>query len=89
MTVNLRVTPNSVHLTGDTTMHHHFGAMDYVKARPLGVHPHIDVRFNDGEVRWELSPDTAVQLQRELLLALAEFPVLPCIHDAIGGEEVQ
>lgn len=86
MTVNLRITPNSVHLTGDTKFDHHFGAIKYVQARPLGVNPHIEVRFNDF-VKWELCPATAVLLQRELLLALAEFTCIPEVHDAVVEDE--
>ena len=82
MTINLNRTPNSVHLTGDTHLTHHFGAIMYVKARPLGDHPHIEVRFED-HVRWELSPTMANALQRELLLELAHLPFIPEIHDAI------
>lgn len=86
MTVNIHITPNSVHLTGDTTLHHHFGQIQYVRARPLGLHPHIDVRFSNS-VRWELDPATAIELQRQLLQALADFPHLPDIHDAVEVDE--
>lgn len=79
-------TPNSVHLTGDTQLHHHFGAIQYVKARPLCAHPHVDVRCED-HVKWELSPEFAWQLVQQVTRELAELGFVPEIHDAYIEEE--
>lgn len=90
MTINVNVTPNSVHLTGDTHFAHHFG--DVASVTPIclpgnGHTPHVDVRFS-GSVRLEFSPETLAELCRRGVEALAMLPFIPDVHDAIldGGD---
>lgn len=89
MTVNVNARPNSVHLHGDTTFGHHFGGIYSVTPICLpgvGHVPHVDVRFLFG-LLLQLSPGTAMDLARELERAVAKLPVVPDVHDAIGGGE--
>jgi hypothetical protein len=87
MTVNLNRTPNSIHLQGDTSFHHHFGAVHSVTPVCLGMGhtAHVDVRFVGG-VKMEFSPDAVAELARRFPEALASLPFIPELHDAVGGE---
>lgn len=87
MTINIHTTPNSVHLNGDTSFHHHFGAIHSVTPICLGAGhvAHVDMRFVGG-IKIEFSPDTLAEMCRRGVEALARLPYIPDVHDAVGEE---
>jgi hypothetical protein len=90
VSVNLNVTPNSVHYQGDTHFDAHFGAVYDVRAICLpgrGHRPHVDIRFTGG-LRVALSPEAMAEVCRRGQEELEKLPFIPEIHDAIGiGDE--
>ena len=93
MTVNLSRTPNHMHICGDTTVGHYFGAVLSVSPvvyKGNGHHPHYAARFANG-LKLELCPATATELARGLTEAIAALPLtdepMPDVSGAVADLE--